>query len=83
MHHMTATAKSTAWWRVGVVWLVVGGPLAVVLAASLTAVIAFRGALAVVSAPVTQAAPAAADDADLPAIQARNRGAAPARKPGS
>jgi hypothetical protein len=80
---MTTTAKSTAWWRVGVVWLVVGGPLAVVLAASLTAVIAFRGADAVVSAPVTQAAHAAADDADLPAIQARNRGAAPARKPGS
>ena len=76
----TTTATSPAWWRVGVVWLVVGGPLAVVLAASLTAVIAFRGADAVVTTPVTHAAHAAADDADLPAIQARNRGAAPAPK---
>jgi hypothetical protein len=80
MHAMTTTTDSTAWWRVGVVWLVVGGPLAVVVAATLTAVIAFRGADVVVSKPVTQAAQVAADDAE-PALQARNRGAAPAHKP--
>ena len=78
---MTTTTNGNAWWRVGMVWLVVGGPLTVVVAAILTAVIAFRGADIVVSAPTTHAAHAAADDAELPALQARNRGAAPARKP--
>ena len=77
---MTTTTSNPAWWRVGVVWLVVGGPLAVVVAATLTAVIAFRGADHVVLAPATHAAQAAADDAE-PALQARNRGAAPAHKP--
>ena len=69
------------WWRVGVVWLVVGGPLAVVLAASATAVIAFRGADAAVTPPIAQTAQSPADEAELPALQARNRGAAAARKP--
>jgi hypothetical protein len=80
---MTPTIDPAAppWWRVGVVWLVVGGPLTVVLAASITAVIAFRGADVVVIAPAAHAAQPAADDAELPALQARNRGAAPARKP--
>ena len=43
-----AAAASTPWWRVGMVWLVVGGPLAVVVAALVTAVIAYRGADTVV-----------------------------------
>lgn len=33
-----------AWWRVPHMWLVVGGPLVVVVAAIITAVIAVRGA---------------------------------------
>lgn len=33
-----------AWWRVGPMWLVVGGPLVVVVAAIATAVIAVKGA---------------------------------------
>lgn len=33
-----------AWWRVGPMWLVVGGPAIVVLAAIATAVIAIKGA---------------------------------------
>ena len=33
-----------AWWRVPHMWLVVGGPLVVVVAAIVTAVIAIRGA---------------------------------------
>jgi hypothetical protein len=37
-------AKSDPWWRVGMVWLVVGGPAIVVVAAIATAVIAYRGA---------------------------------------
>ncbi len=46
----TATASSehpskpVAWWRVPHMWLVVGGPLVVVVAAIATAVIAVRGA---------------------------------------
>ncbi len=46
----TATASSEhpsqpiAWWRVPHMWLVVGGPLVVVVAAIATAVIAVRGA---------------------------------------
>lgn len=55
------------WWRVPVMWLVVGGPLAVVVAGIVTAVIAVRGA-----DPVVSRAEAAADE---PAMQARNHAA--------
>ena len=37
-------AKPVAWWRVPHMWLVVGGPLAVVVAGIATAVIAIKGA---------------------------------------
>lgn len=37
-------AKPLPWWRVGMVWLVVGGPALVVVAGIATAVIAYRGA---------------------------------------
>lgn len=33
----------TPWWKVRLMWLVVGGPLVVVIAASVTAVVAIRG----------------------------------------
>ncbi|WP_140628038.1 nitrogen fixation protein FixH [Methylibium rhizosphaerae] len=59
------------WWRVGMVWLVIAGPLAVVLAGVLTAALAVAGA-----DPVVRAAP----DVNLtPAVQARNHAAAPKR----
>ena len=77
----TPHADAAPWWRVGMVWLVVGGPAVVVIAATLTAVVAFHDADVVVSVPVTHAAQSAADDAEVPAVQARNRGAVPARKP--
>ncbi len=35
---------ATPWWRVGMVWLVLGGPLAVVVAACVTAAIAWHDA---------------------------------------
>jgi hypothetical protein len=58
------------WWRVGMVWLVIAGPLAVVLAGVVTTVVAVGGADAVVStAPRAQAGAAA------PALQARNHAA--------
>ena len=55
-----STQGAVPWWRVGMVWLVIGGPLAVVLAGIATAVIAFSGADTVVSTSST------------PAMQARN-----------
>jgi hypothetical protein len=40
--HMSKTDKDKSWWRYGHVWLVISGPLVVVVAAVITAVIAFR-----------------------------------------
>jgi hypothetical protein len=48
---------TTPWWRVGMVWLVVGGPLTVVVAACVTAAIAWHDADPVVT---SGAAPVAA-----------------------
>ena len=45
MHLKSIEPESTEpWWRVGPMWLVVGGPLVVVAAAIATAVIAVNGA---------------------------------------
>jgi len=45
MHLKSIEPESTEpWWRVGPMWLVVGGPLVVVAAAIATAVIAINGA---------------------------------------
>lgn len=74
----TAGAATTAWWRVGMVWLVVGGPAVVVVAALGTAVVAYRGA-----DPVLTEAPTAQEvvkqlGPQTPAMQARNHAATPA-----
>jgi len=37
-------ARSSAWWREPIMWMVVGGPLVVVVAGIATAVIAVKGA---------------------------------------
>ena len=55
-----------AWWREPMMWLVVGGPLAVVVAAVITAIIAIRGADPVIDTRVA-----------TPAVQARNHSASP------
>jgi cytochrome c-type biogenesis protein CcmH/NrfF len=67
-----AAARSAAWWRLPIVWLVIGGPATVVVAALATAVIAFTGADPVVSEPSS-----ARRAVEVPAVQARNHGAAP------
>ena len=61
------------WWREPMMWLVIGGPLSVVAASTITAVIAWRGADPVLTEP------AAAHQAQAlqPALKARNHGAAP------
>jgi hypothetical protein len=65
------------WWRVGFVWLVVSGPLAVVVASLVTAAIAVSGAEDVLTDASRN--PSADDSASLPAIQARNHAATPKR----
>jgi uncharacterized protein len=73
---MPATAMMTVptppWWRERMMWLVVGGPLAVVVAALVTAAIAVHDA-DVVIAPGHRAAVSP----DTPAVQARNHAATP------
>ena len=79
-----STRKSTAqgktdpqgpWWRVGMVWLVVGGPAVVVVASLATAVVAYRGADEVlVETPSARHAPVS-PTANTPAITARNHAA--------
>ncbi len=63
------------WWREPMLWLVVGGPAVVVVAAIATGVIAWRGADALVidpvAAKVSQASPL------QPALAARNHAATP------
>jgi uncharacterized protein len=63
-----------AWWRVPMVWLVIGGPAAVVLASFVTAVIAVRGG----DTPLLEGAKAHPGTTALsPATQARNHAASP------
>lgn len=56
------------WWRYGMVWLVIAGPLIVVMASILSAVLAVRGADPVVTS-------AADESYQRPAIQGRNHAA--------
>jgi len=63
------------WWREPMVWLVIGGPAMVVLAAIATGIIAWQGA-----DPLVQEAPAQATSTDRalqPALTARNHAATP------
>ncbi len=81
------------WWRVGPMWLVVGGPLVVVVAAIATAVIAINGADPVLDKAAYQATldqarrlqGAQRDEALIglqPAHQARNHAASPVVREG-
>ena len=62
---------ATPWWRVPFVWLVIGGPLAVVVAGLGTLAIAIAYPDPVIVAP------GSAKAADQPALQARNHAASP------
>jgi hypothetical protein len=72
---MHAEPTPRAWWREPMLWIVIGGPLSVVVAATVTAVIAWRGADTVV------AEPAAAPPMQQPALKARNHLSAHAAAP--
>ena len=65
------------WWKYGYVWLVIGGPAAVVLAGLATAWIALANPETMVVRDHGQAG--AAGKALAPAVQGRNHAATPAR----
>lgn len=67
------THDPSPWWHHRMMWLVIGGPLLVVVAGIVTAVIAARGADPAV--PVGAAQP---KERAAPAMQARNHAATPA-----
>ncbi len=75
------------WWRVPMVWVVISGPLSVVLASLATAVVAWRHIDPVLTdarpghAPLAAevAVPASPKDSLAPAIKARNHAATPQR----
>jgi hypothetical protein len=69
------TSPAAPWWRHGMLWLVIGGPLVVVVASLVTAVIAVRGA-----DPIVDTRPSSARQ-EQPAVQARNHAATPDRQP--
>ena len=63
------------WWRYGMVWMVISGPLVVIVAGIATAVIAFRGADPVVTSRPA-GAPTVQQPLDLqPAMVGRNHAA--------
>ena len=68
----TADAEPTVdWWRLPIVWMVVGGPAVVVVASFATLALAIRHPDPVLTAP------AATSGAHMPAVQARNHAATP------
>ena len=70
-------ADAPAWWRVGMVWLVIGGPLVVVVASLCTMVVAIRGADERVDVPAEHAKTMRAATTQTPAMEARNHAATP------
>lgn len=64
-------APSPAWWRLPIVWLVIGGPAIVVIASFVTLTLAILNPDPVLNTPRAQNA------ADEPAIQGRNHAASP------
>jgi hypothetical protein len=76
---MTTAASSLPvarpWWREPMMWLVLGGPLVVVVAAIVTGFIAWHGADPVVTDLPAQAIHA--DPSKEPALKGRNHAATP------
>ncbi|KPF48816.1 hypothetical protein IP87_09455 [beta proteobacterium AAP121] len=61
------------WWRAPTMWLVIGGPLLVVVASFITL------ALAILNPDPVLSLPAAKTKAEQPAVQGRNHAATPER----
>lgn len=73
MKPTTDLPETTPWWRLPIVWLVIGGPAAVVVAGFATLAIAIANPDPVIEAPAT------ANRAEMPAVQGRNHAATPQR----
>ena len=73
MQDTPSPADSTPWWRLPIVWMVIGGPAAVVVASFVTL------ALAILNPDPVLDAAHQASGAMTPAIQARNHAATPPR----
>lgn len=69
------TPDAAPWWRVGMVWLVVGGPAVVVVASLVTAVVAYRGADEVLVQTQSARDVPVRPNAHTPALTARNHAA--------
>lgn len=65
------TTATVAWWRLPIVWMVLGGPALVVVASFATLALAIRNPDPVLTAPT------ATSGAHMPAVQARNHAATP------
>lgn len=74
---LTSPPEATVppWWRVGMVWLILGGPLVVVVASLVTVAIAVSGAEEVLTRPT--ASVKNEQPHMLPAVQGRNHAASP------
>lgn len=80
MTKQSQSAASQIWWKNGYVWMVLGGPFAVVVASVVTFFIAVRNPDPVIdtgakSADVSRVGGAAAEDAMVPALLGRNHAA--------
>lgn len=79
------TPTPAPWWRHPLMWMVVGGPAAVIVAGVVTVVLAVRQPDPVVAPDYYRRGMeinrtlAAADKAHLPALQGRNHAATPTR----
>jgi hypothetical protein len=69
-------SRNRPWWREPMVWMVIGGPAIVVVAAISTGIVAWRGAdpLVLDAPPITTGQ---ANPALEPALKARNHAATP------
>ena len=65
--------NTVPWWRLPIVWMVIGGPALVVVASFATLALAL-----IYPDPVLATAPSVSK-ADLPAVQGRNHAATPSR----
>lgn len=75
-----ATEPAAPWWRYGMVWLVIGGPLVVVVASIGTAVVAYRGADEVLVQTPSARHMSTTPNATTPAMAARNHAATAASR---
>ena len=74
---VTNAEQSKPWWRYPIVWMVVGGPAAVVVASVFTASLAIKHVDPVLDTSAGQVK----TSSEAPAIQARNHSAEQAREP--